>query len=130
MSRETNEYILKWFEKADHDLMAAQVVIDLRPLILDVACFHCQQAVEKYFKAYLVFKNVDFKKTHDVDLLQVKCVEVDSDFNSIDLKNLNDFGVDIRYPGDMLAPDISEAKEYFLIAERVKEMVREKVELD
>ncbi|MBW1960508.1 MAG: HEPN domain-containing protein [Deltaproteobacteria bacterium] len=29
-------------------------------------CFHAQQCAEKYLKAFLTFKNIDFPKTHDI----------------------------------------------------------------
>ena len=31
----------EWTEKAEHDLIAAKLVIEHQPLILDIACFHC-----------------------------------------------------------------------------------------
>ena len=40
MNKDKKEYILQWFEKADHDLLTAQTVIEYQPLILDTACFH------------------------------------------------------------------------------------------
>ena len=41
MTEDHKQYIRKWLEKADHDLIASQTLIDAQPLILDVACFHC-----------------------------------------------------------------------------------------
>ncbi|MCG2760389.1 MAG: HEPN domain-containing protein [Candidatus Delongbacteria bacterium] len=35
------------------------------PEYLDTVTFHCQQAVEKYLKAYLIYLVIDFKFTHD-----------------------------------------------------------------
>jgi HEPN domain-containing protein len=40
-------YIESWMEKAGHDLMSAQRLIEIEPMILDNACFHCQQACFK-----------------------------------------------------------------------------------
>ena len=48
MTPDDKEILLQWIEKADHDLMAADILLQANPLILDIACFHCQQAVEKY----------------------------------------------------------------------------------
>jgi HEPN domain-containing protein len=33
----------------------------------DIVCFHAQQAAEKYLKAYLVFLEQDFPKTHALE---------------------------------------------------------------
>ncbi len=45
MTREEKEILLQWIEKATHDLIAADILIQANPIILDIACFHCQQAV-------------------------------------------------------------------------------------
>ena len=50
MKSEQKELIEKWLEKAKHDELASKSLIKHRPLILDTACFHCQQAVEKYLR--------------------------------------------------------------------------------
>lgn len=48
-------YVESWLNKAEHDLMSAQRLIEIAPMILDNACFHCQQAMEKCLKAYLIY---------------------------------------------------------------------------
>ena len=40
-------YIGSWLDKAENDLMSAQRLLEIEPIILDNACFHCQQATEK-----------------------------------------------------------------------------------
>ena len=52
-------YIESWLEKAQHDLDSAQRLIEIEPMILDNACFHSQQAIEKYLKAYLIYHSED-----------------------------------------------------------------------
>jgi HEPN domain-containing protein len=59
MTTEEKAYVKKWFEVADHDIENARMIIESNPVILDIACFHCQQAVEKYLKAFLVYKKTD-----------------------------------------------------------------------
>jgi len=39
--------VIEWLMKASRDLMSAEILIDHEPPVLDAACFHCQQAVEK-----------------------------------------------------------------------------------
>jgi len=41
MTPEEGEYILKWYTKANSDLLVAKMAIEMNPLILDAACFHC-----------------------------------------------------------------------------------------
>ena len=51
------QYIQGWFLKADHDLLAVQKEIASKEPFTDIACFHCQQCVEKYLKAYSLTAN-------------------------------------------------------------------------
>jgi HEPN domain-containing protein len=44
-------FVLSWLEKAENDLNTAQRVLEIEPMILDTACFHCQQSIEKCLKA-------------------------------------------------------------------------------
>lgn len=69
MTDAETEYLKQWFEKAAHDKIAARLILDQQPLILDIACFHCQQAVEKLLKTFLISKKREFSKTHNLDLL-------------------------------------------------------------
>ena len=129
MSVEHRTHVRKWLEKADHDIIAAKTLIDVQPLILDVICFHCQQAVEKYLKAFLVYNRVDIKKTHDLRLLQNMCSKIDSSFSELDFKDLNTYAVQVRYP-DFVSPPMEEVKEYFLIAQKVKKFMLSKIIFD
>jgi len=127
MNEDKKEYILQWFEKADYDIVMVHRAIGIAPPILDSACFHCQQAVEKYLKAYLVYQDKIIKKTHDLIALQELCSDFDPDFDRIDVKDLDNFSVDIRYPDDAVVPSLEEAKEYLQITEEIKELVRKKI---
>jgi len=40
MTEEEKNILLQWTEKAANDLLAAQILIEASPLILDIACFH------------------------------------------------------------------------------------------
>jgi HEPN domain-containing protein len=108
-------------------MLNAKLVIDYEPLILDTACFHCQQAMEKYLKAFMVFKNQDVIKTHDIRFLLEECTLLGMDFKNIDIKNIQDFAIDARYPDDTLSPTLEETKEYFQVASEIKKLVLEKI---
>ena len=60
------ELIKKWIDKADRDLSTAKVVYLHLPDYHEMIAFHCQQAVEKYLKAILVFNNIEFERTHNL----------------------------------------------------------------
>jgi|SRR5580692_831423 HEPN domain-containing protein len=121
------KHLNQWIEKADHDLIAAKLIIDHQPVILDIACFHCQQAVEKFLKTFLVFKREEFPRTHNLDLLLQSCASHNSAFGLIDLKNLEDFAVRGRYPHDFLIPDPAETKDFYQIALEVKALVLKEI---
>jgi HEPN domain-containing protein len=87
-------------------------------------CFHAQQAVEKYLKALLASKGVDFPGTHDVDFLLAECRKVSAgELDQIDLKSLTDFGVSVRYPDDFFIPDLSQTAYYAQVARNVKDII-------
>ena len=127
MSELEKNIIAQWIEKADHDLIAAKILIEANPLILDIACFHCQQAIEKYLKVFLIYHNQEVIFTHNLDFLAQQCSIIDNDFQNIDMKNINQYAVKTRYPHDFLAPELSETKEYLKISEDIKQMVLSKI---
>ena len=63
---EKNNEIIQWIIKADHDLGTAKITYLHIPDYLDTTTFHCQQAVEKYLKGYLIFLDIEFKRYHDL----------------------------------------------------------------
>ena len=127
MNEETKNYINQWIEKTSDDLIVIDKLTQFEVVATSAVCFHCQQVVEKYLKAFLIANGVEIKKTHNIEFLLAECEEFDSDFNLINPKDLNDFGVDIRYPGDIYTPSIEETLEHKQIALDVKELVEKKL---
>jgi len=120
-------YIESWLSKAGHDLLSAQRLLEIEPMILDNACFHCQQAIEKCLKAFLVYHGRDIERTHNIIFLLSECANFDSVFASIDPKNINAYAVQGRYPDSNLIPTIDEAKSYYLLAVQVKNLVAKRI---
>ncbi|TAN46222.1 MAG: HEPN domain-containing protein [Candidatus Methanoperedens sp.] len=60
------DILLRGIGKADNDLKAVKYLLAVEDAPLDVVSFHCQQAVEKYLKAYLTWVDVRVGKTHDL----------------------------------------------------------------
>ena len=73
--------VKKWLKKADADLRVSKELLNLNeePWIIT---FHAQQAIEKYLKAYLVYRQVRFKKTHDILELLNLCINEDKELRS------------------------------------------------
>jgi len=92
--------VQEWIDLARQDEASARFLLQMRPLPLEVICFHCQQAAEKLMKAVLAKYGLDIPKTHDLPyLLDLVTLPVPSlaflDQLALDL---NDFSVVVRYP--------------------------------
>ena len=55
--KEQIDEIKQWIIKGDHDLGTAKITFLHIPEYLDTVTFHCQQAVEKYLKAFYGFQD-------------------------------------------------------------------------
>jgi HEPN domain-containing protein len=123
MNRET---IKKWILKAENDLKIAKDEILTENPATDAICFHAQQCVEKYLKAYLISKDKETSKTHDILFLIKQCLLIDNEFNyllELNADSLTSYAVEIRYPDDFYFPSLEEAKEAIEICEKVKQFV-------
>jgi len=107
---ETNDDLVKeWYRFAMMDFSTALHLNDtMYPKPLEIICYHCQQSAEKIFKGFLISNNIEPPKTHDLNQLRMMCIEINNDFE--DLKDvseeLNPYGVQPRYPGEI---EVSEA---------------------
>ena len=43
----------EWFMFATNDLKSAEFLLNMKPLPLEIICYHCQQSAEKYLKGYI-----------------------------------------------------------------------------
>ena len=97
---------------------------DEEPIRESVA-FHCQQAAEKYLKASLVWRQVEFPKTHSIGQLLDLVSAVTQELAAVlaDTVSLTPFGADIRYPGDF--PELLPGQEQtlFELARRTRETI-------
>ena len=99
-------------------------------MVTEAICFHSHQAVEKFLKAYLVTKNIEFGKTHNLEYLLELCAKSDADFQKVEVGNLTYYAVEVRYPDEFYTPTRSEAVESVELASKVKEFVLVKLGID
>jgi HEPN domain-containing protein len=93
----------EWVEKAEGDfLVATQIMRRRKRRVYDAACFHCQQTMEKYFKARLFEAGLPFPKTHDLAVLLNLLLPVEPLWKSYEsaVKELTEYAVSFRYPGE------------------------------
>ncbi len=111
MTKTKNDLILVWCEKGRRDFITAQNALhDNKEIFPDIVCFHSQQSAEKYLKAYLVFQDLDFPKTHALEdlvlLASVKDPGCKKLFNLA--SELSPYAVEIRYP-ESTTPSLQDA---------------------
>ncbi|MBI4723338.1 MAG: HEPN domain-containing protein [Candidatus Stahlbacteria bacterium] len=126
-----DEYIKGWLDKADKDLKAVEHELSFpqEEILRDIVCFHCQQAVEKYLKGFLIYHKTEFLRTHDIKYLLEKCAIIDKDFAYLEIKELSSFAVEVRYPDDLYIPDMGEVNFYYELTKRIKELVLTKLRI-
>jgi len=56
----------EWITLADKDLYAAEIMFKEDYSLTNIVAFHCQQAIEKYFKAFLIENDAPLIRTHDL----------------------------------------------------------------
>lgn len=97
------DLVRQWLLKAEEDLALARLILETDARFLSAAGFHAQQAAEKNLKAYLVWMQVEFPKTHDLKAL-LKLVGKCKPALAASLQetsDLTDFAVEFRYPADI-----------------------------
>ncbi len=125
-----NKLVKEWVEKAEQDAEAVHILIRSRKRGLsDIICFHCQQAIEKYLKAYLTQKNSTYPKTHDLGKLLELASKHDGTMELIRdiIEPLTDYAISSRYPGE--ESDKSEVLAAKHGMERARKFCREKLVL-
>lgn len=125
------EEIKQWVIKGDHDLGTAKVTYLYIPEYLDTVTFHCQQAVEKYLKAYLVFQTMSFKFSHDLVYLLDLITQKDSDFEGYydTVSELQGYAVEIRYPNETIYLSNEKVEKAMMIAKNVRDFVTGKMNM-
>jgi len=127
----TKELVQEWIYKAEEDFESALHLVkkDRKP-VPDSICFHCQQCIEKYLKAFLILNNIEPPEIHDLQRLKVICSNVDESFEEIseELDILNAYAVNFRYPGEVAT--VEEANEAFLVMKKVHKFIRDRLKLE
>lgn len=125
-----NPLTLEWIEKAEGDFATAGRELRARKLPnYDAACFHAQQAAEKYLKAVLQEAGKVVPKTHSLAELLGLCLEIDKSYELLlpDLNLLDAYAVQYRYPGN--TANKFEAKSAFKTSQVIRNAIRTRLNL-
>jgi HEPN domain-containing protein len=96
--KDKTEIIKLWIERADHDLGTAELIYRHIPKYRETIAFHCQQAIEKYLKAYFIYNDLTVKRTHDLVLLlgMISKIETIPDVLFEQAAELQDYSVEVH----------------------------------
>lgn len=91
----------EWMKAANDDLLVVDEIID-NALITNVSAFHCQQCVEKCFKAIFEENGLRVPKIHSLVTLNEELRGIAGfDFNEDILDKLDKLYIDARYPSEL-----------------------------
>ena len=114
------DLVKEWFEFASNDLnVAAHLFETMHKKPLEIICYHCQQAVEKAMKGFLIHHDVEPPYTHDLEKLRLMCAEHDPSFETLSesCKKLTNYASAGRYPSKV---EIEEANAAYALKETEK----------
>jgi HEPN domain-containing protein len=114
-----------WLHRAWADLDSAGILLASAHPRPDTALFHCQQAVEKAWKAFLFWHDAPFRKTHNLRELGEACAGIDRSLAALVQKaeDLTQFAWVFRYPGEPEEPSREEADDALATAREVYDAV-------
>jgi HEPN domain-containing protein len=113
--------VQEWLEQAEQDLLASESLLEKKNRkLLNPACYHAQQAAEKYLKSLLLHLGIKFPFSHDMRLLLELVTEQSKlDVDIAEVISLTRYATQTRYPGDWEPIDRREATEALAIAGRL-----------
>ncbi|HEX8522580.1 MAG TPA: HEPN domain-containing protein [Tepidisphaeraceae bacterium] len=118
----------EWVELAEADYAAAAMLRRSRKRrTRDLACFHLQQCVEKYLKAWLEEEGLAVPKTHDLVRLLEPLLRTQPLWHALkpELAILSGYAVESRYPRDPVTPN--EARDLTDLTTRCRDLMRERL---
>jgi HEPN domain-containing protein len=120
--KEKSDVVHGWLRKAASDIVALEAALGAGSL--DAACFHAQQAAEKYLKGFLTFHDRLFPYTHNLADLTELCADIDVSFHSLTpmASELTPYAVRARYD-DSFWPTLETAKQACASAFTVRDFV-------
>lgn len=112
--------------QAENDLKNAAHTLKLaKACPTDTVGFHAQQCVEKYLKALLVCKGIDFPRTHDIERLVALLPEnLWLRLSIEEQRRLTSYATVTRYPGEYEPIPLAEAQQSVRLARRVRKELR------
>ena len=125
-----NPLTLEWIQRAEADYVAVQQLLLPADLLLrNIICFHAQQCVEKYLKAWLQEANIPVPRAHNLEELLdliVPKLPAWSDWQP-DFKIITKYAVEPRYPSTPVT--VENTQHAGSICEEVRQAIRARLKL-
>ena len=123
---EVHHVVRQWVERAEEDLSAAErLLVGEEYCLGSTVCFHAQQCVEKYLKAFLTSAQIEFPKMHSiVELMALLPAAARPQLGAEEQQRLTNYATVTRYPGDWEPITRDEAEQAVGMARKVREEVR------
>ena len=119
-----------WIGFAEKDILTVSEIIQ-NPRLTNIVTFHCQQAIEKYFKAFILENEKPLTKVHNLLALYGTIKEiVDLGLDEDLLSTVNDIYLEARYPGEIgllddgSMPTIEQANRFFTFAKEIEVKIK------
>lgn len=126
-----NEHTIRnWIQKAENDLKIGKDEMATHEPASDMVCFHMQQCSEKYLKAFLIFHDKEYPRSHNLEALLNLCSRIDHDFQELGELGVNEltrYATSLRYGEEFYSPSLAEVNQAIELAERVRDFVRNKL---
>ena len=125
-----NSIVKSWHDYANNDLIAAKYLLGLHPFKLEIISYHCQQSAEKILKGFLISKDIEPPRTHDLRLLWRMCGELADGFDDIEKEcaRLSAYGVQARYPLEIELTE-SDMRQALSDADHIMGFISQRLEL-
>jgi HEPN domain-containing protein len=123
------EFTRDWVRKAENDYRVAKHLSESCEDYAYGVTFHAQQTAEKYLKAFLVWHQIEFKKTHDIAILLESAAKAAPGISKTlaEVTELTPYGVEYRYPGDYPDVSVADAERSVQMAELVRAEIRNRL---
>ena len=120
-----------WITLAEDDLLAAKALAH-EDRLTNLVSFHCQQCLEKCFKAIIEEQDKPSIKSHDLLRLQLNSDIKLSDSETILLSMINEVYIDSRYPGELGLlpngkPTLSEAGAFIKLCDSIYNRLKDQL---
>lgn len=121
--KENADLIRAWVKRAESDLAIVEMCVAAKRS-LELACFHAQQAAEKYLKAYLAAADIEFPFIYNLEKLILLCCEWDPGFAEIERagEELTPYAVQAGYDADF-SPSFETVRQALETARQIKDFV-------